>query len=89
MCSLARPKFRSAGKGWGPGIWQGIDGGKSGFKDDNPAGHAWAKRTLKPPYKGISHTDYAANFEDFLNDRLTDQDVAAGFVAERPTIPLL
>ncbi|WP_372894386.1 sulfatase [Stieleria sp.] len=61
------------GKGWGPGIWQGIDGGKSGFKSANPAGHAWAKRTLKPPYKGISNTDYAANFEDFLNDRPDEQ----------------
>ena len=61
------------GKGWGPGIWKGVDGGKSGFKSDNPAGHAWAKRTKKPPYQGISNTDYAANFADFLDDRPEDQ----------------
>ncbi|MEM9367082.1 MAG: sulfatase [Planctomycetota bacterium] len=57
------------GKGWGPGIWKGIDGGKTGFQRDNPAGHAWTKRTNKPPYSGISKTDYAANFADFLDDR--------------------
>lgn len=60
------------GKGWGPGIWKGVDGGKSGFKNDNPAGHAWAKRTAKPPYQGISNTDYAANFEDFLDAQPDD-----------------
>ncbi len=32
------------GKGWGPGIWKSIDGGKSRFKNDNPAGHPYAKR---------------------------------------------
>ena len=36
-------------------------------------GHAWAKRTKKPPYQGISNTDYAANFADFLDDRPEDQ----------------
>jgi arylsulfatase A-like enzyme len=61
------------GKGWGPGVWNGIDGGKSGFKNDNPAGHAWAERKLQPPYKGIANVDYAANFKDFLDAQPQDK----------------
>jgi arylsulfatase A-like enzyme len=72
------------GKGWGPGIWKGTDSGKSGFKKDNPAGHAWAARTLKPPYKGISNTDYAANFGDFLDSRPDDQPFCFWFGTREP-----
>ena len=61
------------GKGWGPGIHAGVDAGKSGFQHDNPAGRPYQSRTLKPPYKGISRTDYAANFADFLDQRPADQ----------------
>ena len=53
------------GKGWGPGIWKTEDAGKS-RKADNPAGHPWNQLQKKPPYKGISSIDYAANFEAFL-----------------------
>ncbi len=53
------------GKGWGPGIWQGNDAGKS-QTTDNPAGHPWNQLKKKPPYKGINSIDYAANFEAFL-----------------------
>ncbi|MEX2577793.1 MAG: sulfatase [Verrucomicrobiales bacterium] len=61
------------GKGWGPGIWQGIDGGKSKFEKENPAGRPWNELTLKPPYKGIANTDYAGNFAAFLDEKPEDQ----------------
>jgi N-sulfoglucosamine sulfohydrolase len=61
------------GKGWGPGIHSGIDAGKSKFSQTNPAGRPFQKRTAKPPQKGVSNTDYAANFEDFLEQRPDDK----------------
>ena len=60
------------GKGWGPGIHEGIDSGKTKFKNRNPAGNPYQSQTKKAPYKGISATDYAANFEDFLEQRSKD-----------------
>lgn len=51
------------GKGWGPGDY------KSTGWPHNPAGKEFQKRTLKPPYNGISPRDYAGNFEDFLAER--------------------
>lgn len=51
------------GKGWGPGDF------KSTCWPHNPAGREYQKRTLKPPYQGISQRDYAANFGDFLAER--------------------
>jgi len=49
-----------AGKGWGPGNYR-ISG-----RNRNPAGHPYGKRkTTSPP--GISDSDYAANFRDFLD----------------------
>lgn len=50
------------GKPWGPGNYQA-----SGW-ERNPAGPAYNKRKLKSP-TGISSTDYAANFKDFLQSR--------------------
>jgi N-sulfoglucosamine sulfohydrolase len=51
------------GKGWGPGDFKA-----TGWAH-NPAGKPWSRRTLKPPYSGISGVDYAGNFEDFLAER--------------------
>jgi len=48
------------GKGWSPGRLA------AGGRDDNPAGEAFQKRRLKPPFKSMRNTDYAANFDDFL-----------------------
>jgi len=48
------------GKGWGPGNWK-ITGRKQ-----NPAGPSYSQRKMKSP-QGISATDYAANFVDFLD----------------------
>lgn len=55
------------GKGWGPGDFK-----STGFAH-NPAGTEWQKRTLKPPYTGVSNRDYAGNFEDFLAARPAGQ----------------
>lgn len=61
------------GKGWGPGIYKGIDGGPSKFKKLNPAGHPFNHQTLKPPYKGIANVDYGANFGEFLDKKPSDK----------------
>lgn len=47
------------GKGWAPGIAEGRQ----------LAGAPFSRRTAPPPARGISATDYAANFEDFLEAR--------------------
>ncbi|MCA9081293.1 MAG: sulfatase-like hydrolase/transferase, partial [Planctomycetaceae bacterium] len=54
------------GKGWGPGNFQ-FDG-----RTENPAGPRYSKRSTTPPFKGMSRTDYAANFVDFLDARPKD-----------------
>lgn len=61
------------GKGWGPGIYDSIDVGKTKFEKANPAGIPFTGRKLKQPYKGISNIDYAGNFEDFLDQRPDDK----------------
>jgi len=48
------------GKGWSPGRLA------AGGRDSNPAGQEFGKRRLKPPFRGMRNTDYAANFDDFL-----------------------
>lgn len=48
------------GKGWSPGRLQ------AGGRDSNPAGKEFGERRLKPPFKAMRNTDYAANFDDFL-----------------------
>ena len=48
------------GKAWSPGRLE------AGGRSENPAGPAFDRKKLKPPYHGIRNTDYAGNFEDFL-----------------------
>lgn len=50
-------------KGWAPGVAVDATG-----KRRNPAGPAYNRSKAKPPAKGISAIDYAANFEQFLKD---------------------
>jgi len=52
------------GKGWGPGSYD---------TEHNPAGPAYGHAKLKPPYKGISNKDYAANFSAFLDAKKEGQ----------------
>jgi len=57
-------KVGFTGKGWGPGDWL------AGGRKKNPAGVEYNEVKLKTrPRKGISDTDYAANFQKFLNER--------------------
>jgi len=56
------------GKGWGPGVAKDANG-----KNREMAGKPYQKRKLKPETTGIFSTDYAANFEDFLNDKPKDE----------------
>ena len=50
------------GKGWGPGRWQDE-------RPRNPAGPEFNDKTADSGVQGISKTDYAANFQDFLTQR--------------------
>ena len=49
------------GKGWGPGLANDKDG-----KRRQITGRSFQRRTAKPPARGISRNNYAANFGDFL-----------------------
>jgi uncharacterized sulfatase len=57
-------KVGFTGKGWGPGEWE------SGGRSMNPAGVEYNDAKLETaPRKGISTTDYAANFAQFMEER--------------------
>jgi len=66
------------GKPWGPGDWE-----ISGWKQ-NPVGKEYNQKMLQPPYTGISKTDYAGNFELFLEQRKKDQPFFFWFGAQEP-----
>lgn len=66
------------GKGWGPG-----DAAAGGFTR-NPAGPAFNSRRTTPPYSGINHIDYAANFGDFLLKRKPGQPFCFWYGATEP-----
>ena len=55
-------------KGWAPG-----DSGKVNGQRRQLLGKPYNAKRLDPPTRGISKSDYAGNFEDFLNDRSGDQ----------------
>jgi arylsulfatase A-like enzyme len=66
-------------KGWAPGVAEDADG--------NPrhlAGTPYNARTLDPPADHISNTDYAGNFEDFLNDRSGDEPFCFWYGGREP-----
>lgn len=56
------------GKGWAPGIAVDADG-----KRRLMTGKIYSQKRTKPPTTKISPNDYAANFDDFLADRKSDQ----------------
>ncbi len=51
------------GKGWGPGNFE-VSG-----RAHNPAGKSVGNKKLTPPTSGISSSDYAGNFREFLSKR--------------------
>ncbi|MDF7824832.1 sulfatase [Pontiellaceae bacterium B12227] len=63
------------GKGWGPGSYA---------TENNPAGPAYNKIKLKPPYKGMKTVDYAGNFESFLEEKPADQPFCFWFGTYEP-----
>lgn len=58
----------ATGKTWAPG-----DPGKINGKERQLTGPVWSKIKLIPSTSGISNIDYAANFEQFLNDKPKDK----------------
>jgi N-sulfoglucosamine sulfohydrolase len=66
------------GKGWGPGNF------KAGGRDRNPAGPGYASARLMPPHKGISATDYAGNFQQFLAKRPKDKPFCFWYGGSEP-----
>ena len=67
------------GKPWAPGCPGKIDG-----KPRELCGPGWDKRTAKPPARGISRNDYAANFADFLDAKPAGQPFAFWFGCREP-----
>ncbi|OVE79701.1 hypothetical protein BVY01_01840 [bacterium I07] len=67
------------GKPWGPGNWE-ITGWPR-----NPAGIEYNDQKMDSmPARGMRNTDYAGNFEQFINDRSDDQPFCFWFGASEP-----
>lgn len=66
------------GKGWGPGNFA-VDG-----RQENPAGPAYSKLKVKAPYSGISRTDYAGNFAEFLKAKPDGQPFCFWYGGHEP-----
>jgi len=79
---LAQSGYRvgMTGKGWGPGRWDDV-------RKANPAGPAYDKIRLKPPAKGLSPIDYAANFSAFLDARKDGAPFFFWYGALEPHLP--
>jgi uncharacterized sulfatase len=72
-------KVGFTGKGWGPGDWLG------GGRDKNPAGVEYNELKLAArPKTGISDTDYAGNFEQFLAERKDGEPFYFWYGAHEP-----
>ncbi len=72
-------KVGFTGKGWGPGDWL------AGGRDKNPAGVEYNDLKLEiRPQKGISSTDYARNFEQFMQERRSDEPFYFWYGAHEP-----
>lgn len=63
------------GKGWSPGRANGWS--------QNPAGKAYQSRTMEVP-KGVRRTDYAGNFDEFLNEREKGQPFCFWYGSSEP-----
>lgn len=69
------------GKGWGPGDFQ-----STGF-EHNPAGREYQEFKTQPPTSGIANTDYARNFESFLEQKPKDKPFCFWFGGREPHRP--
>ncbi len=66
------------GKPWAPGDWKVLGWSR------NPVGREYNQKKLSPPYSGISNIDYAGNFDDFLQQRASDQPFFFWYGAKEP-----
>lgn len=66
------------GKGWGPGDF------KASGRPRNPAGPGWSDKKLAEPPRGESANAYAANFQDFLDEKPEDTPFFFWFGATEP-----
>jgi len=66
------------GKPWAPGNWK-----DAGWKR-NPVGPEFNTKTLQPPTKDISTTDYFENFVDFFNKKKNDEPFFFWYGAHEP-----
>ncbi|MBI3471953.1 MAG: sulfatase [Candidatus Solibacter usitatus] len=67
------------GKSWGPGNWQ------AGGLKRHPCGKEYNQRSMAGPIpKGISNTDYSANFQDFLAARPAGSPFCFWFGSREP-----
>ena len=67
------------GKGWAPGIARKADG-----KTRHLAGTPFQERRTRPPARGISSRDYAANFQDFVDSLNHDRPWCFWYGAHEP-----
>lgn len=66
-------------KGWAPGVALDSSGNQRQL-----TGKPFNSRRLTPPAKGISNIDYAANFEDFLNSRQSNEPFCFWYGSNEP-----
>ena len=79
LLEAAGYKVGFTGKGWGPGDW--LAGGRS----KNPAGVEYNEVKLEQKLpKGISSTDYAGNFKQFMDERNSDEPFYFWYGAHEP-----
>lgn len=69
----------STGKGWAPGIAVDAEG-----KPREMVGRRFASNQSAPPTKGMSHNDYAANFEDFIDTLPVEEPWCFWYGASEP-----
>ena len=66
------------GKPWAPGNWE------ASGRTRNPAGPVFSSLKTSPPYKGINNTDYAANFQAFIEQRPAGKPFCFWYGASEP-----
>ena len=67
------------GKGWAPGIAETVYG-----KPRQLAGQSYSSKKATPPAKAISNNDYAANFDDFLDQRPEEEPFCFWYGSTEP-----
>ncbi len=69
------------GKAWGPGLWS------AGDRETDPGGKIYRDAKLENAPGGVSTSDYAADFAEFLAERKPDQPFSFIFGCHEPHRP--